>query len=313
MQASARLFSSAASKRVIAGVSSTISRSCHRTCRGKAHAARLSAQESPRAGPNRISKAERRVKIEKFVEEYKASNDGKSPTMTTVRQHVGGTHYTVREIIQELEYNQRKLSLDKSKAAQLHEKAKFSEHSKPGDDNGNASFNSESSIGEQDIDDMLITRNVAPTSTEIIDKTETLRLQESKMTSSSSHYNGETGGTKQDLHSADNLLSANDSTICQTESDGIKTEDYISLGLETKSDPCDQGQGESKADKFELNNTESSKNASEPPVSDQIEGDKMAKANVLDREESPEPELKISLLGSLKSFAYGIKNFLKNL
>jgi hypothetical protein len=90
--------------------------------------------------------------------------------MTTVRQHVGGGHYTVREIVQELEYNQRMLQLDQSKAAELPETAEHSEHLKPKDVHGNAQFNSESFSGNQDTDDLHLSQKVAATSTEIIDK-----------------------------------------------------------------------------------------------------------------------------------------------
>lgn len=38
---------------------------------------------------------------------YRASNEGKFPSATSVRQQVGGSYYTVRELLQELEYNSR--------------------------------------------------------------------------------------------------------------------------------------------------------------------------------------------------------------
>jgi hypothetical protein len=54
---------------VIAGVGSTITRSCYRAFREKAHVAPLSAQElPPPKGQKRISKQERRVMIEEFVD-----------------------------------------------------------------------------------------------------------------------------------------------------------------------------------------------------------------------------------------------------
>nr|CAB3447336.1 unnamed protein product [Digitaria exilis] len=67
MQASARLSSSAASKKVIAGVSSAITRSLYRTTRGKAHAAPLSAQEPPPKGQKKVSKEERKIRIAEFI------------------------------------------------------------------------------------------------------------------------------------------------------------------------------------------------------------------------------------------------------
>ncbi|XP_015689018.1 uncharacterized protein LOC102720772 isoform X2 [Oryza brachyantha] len=299
---------------MIAGVSSTIARSCHRTCRGKSHAAApLPAQEAPK-GSKRITKQERRVKIEKFIEEYKASNDGKFPNMTTVRQHVGGSHYTVREIFQELEYNQTQLPLDMSKEAQLPDSSEFSEDLKPKDDNGNANFKSESFSVNHDTDDLHLSQKVSATSTEIIDKAETLRLEEPQMTSGSTDYTGETEAVKQDMHAADNLKISNESMLSrQTESGGIKNEDSISLGLDTKSGPCDQGLGESKGNRLVLNSTESFKDAIEPTASNQIEGDKMIKSNILDREENLKPEPEKSIFGSLKSFANGIRNFWRKL
>jgi hypothetical protein len=54
---------------LIVGVSSMITRSSYWASRGKAHAAPLSAQESPPPkGQKRISKHERRIRIDKFVE-----------------------------------------------------------------------------------------------------------------------------------------------------------------------------------------------------------------------------------------------------
>lgn len=99
-----------------------------------------------------------------------ASNDGKFPTIKTVRRHVGGAHYTVREILQEVEYNHAKLPLDKSKEAQLHEAAEFDEHSRPEDGNGNNSFSSQSFNRKQDLDDVILSQKDDAASTEIMEK-----------------------------------------------------------------------------------------------------------------------------------------------
>ncbi|KAG1355210.1 putative Rhodanese-like domain-containing protein 14, chloroplastic [Cocos nucifera] len=68
-----------------------------------------SGSYKPQKG-QRKSKEERRAMIEAFVDKYKASNAGKFPTASHIRQEIGGSYYVIREIIQELEYG-HKLSL----------------------------------------------------------------------------------------------------------------------------------------------------------------------------------------------------------
>ncbi|XP_010918029.1 uncharacterized protein [Elaeis guineensis] len=68
-----------------------------------------SGSYKPQKG-QRKSKEERRTMIEAFVDTYKASNAGKFPTASHIRQEIGGSYYVIREIIQELEYS-HKLSL----------------------------------------------------------------------------------------------------------------------------------------------------------------------------------------------------------
>ncbi|XP_062222647.1 uncharacterized protein LOC133921687 [Phragmites australis] len=312
MQASLRLSSHAATKRVVAGVSSKITRSCYRTSRGKAHAAPLSAQEPPPKGQKRVTKQERRIRIEEFVEKYKASNEGKFPTITNVRQHVGGSHYTVREIVQELEYNNAKSPLVNIKAAQVQGSAEFAEHARPKDDNGKNPSNCEAF--KSTVDGELISQEDATTSTEIIEKAETWRSV------GSSHSNAETEPAKQDLNTSETIKNANGPTLFnQTESDSMQVltnEPSLSLGVEAKSDSGNQ-QGETDANKLDLDDTENFMNARESTVSDQSGSDNVIKSNMRDREHGPKHELEEStntgLLGSLKSFAYGIRNFWKKL
>ncbi|TKW40537.1 hypothetical protein SEVIR_1G252200v4 [Setaria viridis] len=338
MQASARLSSSAASKKVIAGVSSPITRSCYRTSRGKAHAAPLSAQEPPPKGQKRITKQERRVRIVEFVDKFRASNDGKFPSITNARQQVGGSYYTVRVILQELKYNHAKLPLGNAKAAplqgtvevaehsgpkdeamvaQLKGTPEFAEHSRPKDDSVKSPYNCDSlksSKEIQDVDDMLISQKDDATSTGIVEKTETWKSV------GSSHHNVETEAAKHDLNTSETLKTADDPTLSdQTESESMKVitnKSYVSLGVEAQSDPGNQ-QRNTEASKLALENTEKILNASESSVSDQSGSDKVVKANIHDREHNPkhEPEESPStgLFGSLKSFAYGFRNFWKKL
>ncbi|CAL4886498.1 unnamed protein product [Urochloa decumbens] len=389
MQASARLSSSAASKKVIAGVSSAITRSCYRSTRGKAHAAPLSAQEPPPKGQKRITKQERKVRIVEIVDKFRASNDGKFPGVKAVRQQVGGSFYTVREILQELEYNHKKSPLGNAKAAPLqgtvevaeHSRPKdeamvaqpkgtpeFAEHSRPKDDSVKSPLNRDSSKSSQeiqDVDDVLISPKDAATSTGIMEKTEAWKSvgsshhnvknpynhdsskssqevqdeddvlispKDAAMSSGivektetwkpdgSSHHNVETEAVKHDLNTSATFKTADGPNLSdQTESESMKVimnKSSLSLGVEAKSDPGNQ-QRETEANKLAPDNTEKILNASESSTSDQSGSDNVTKANVLDREHNPkhEPEESTStgLFGSLKSFAYGFRNFWKNL
>ncbi|CAN6273616.1 unnamed protein product [Urochloa humidicola] len=324
MQASARLSSSAASKKVIAGVSSAITRSCYRTSRGKAHAAPLSAPEPPAKGQKRITKQERKVRIVEIVDKFRASNDGKFPSAKSIRQQAGGSYYTVREVLQELQYNHTKgplgnakaaplqgtvevaehsRSKDEAKVAQLKGTPKFAEHSRHEDDIAKNLYNRDSSKGSQEIqdgDDVLVSPKNAAMSTAIVEKTET------RKPTVSSHHSVETEAGKDDLSD-------------QTERESMKVipnKSSLSLGVEARSDPGNQ-QRETEADKLALENTEKILNPSESSASDQSGSGNVTKADVLDREHNPkhEPEESTStgLFGSLKSFADGFRNFWKNL
>ncbi|KAL6633904.1 hypothetical protein ACP70R_026575 [Stipagrostis hirtigluma subsp. patula] len=317
MQASARLSSSAASKRVIAGISSTITRSCYRTSRGKAHAAPLSAQEPPPKGQKRVSKQERRARIEEFVEKYKIANEGKFPSIKNVRQHVGGGHYTVREILQEMEYNQTKQPLDNAKAPQAQERAEFAEHSSPKDGNGENSYNFQTFKSNQNVDDVVISLEGTTTNAGIVGKTETCSFV-------GSHYVVETEAANKDLHTTETSKKSNGPTLSgETEKKNIKVptnEPFISSGMEAKSDPGSQ-QGETKTNILNLSSTANPLISNETTASDQSASEKVIKESFLDRENDPKLEheqsseepKKTGLLGSLKSFADGIRSFWKKL
>ncbi|CAN6232604.1 unnamed protein product [Urochloa humidicola] len=338
MQASARLSSSAASKKVIAGVSSAITRSCYRASRGKAHAAPLSAPEPPAKGQKRITKQERKVRIVEIVDKFRASNDGKFPTAKSVRQQAGGSYYTVREVLQELQYNHTKGPVANAKAAplqgtvevaeqlrhkdeamvaQLKGTSDFVEHSRPEDDIVKNPYNRDSSKSSQEIQDgdgVLVSPKNAAMSTAIVEKTETWKP------TGSSHHSVETEAGKDDLNTSATFKSADGPNLSdQTESESMKVipnKSSLSLGVEAKSDPGNQ-QRETEADKLALENTEKILNASESSPSDQSGSGNVTKADALDREHNPKhgPEESTStgLFGSLKSFADGFRNFWKNL
>jgi len=297
----------------------------------------LSAQEPPPKGRKRISKQERKVRIVEFVDKFRASNDGKFPSIINVCQQVGGSHYTVREVLQELKYNCTKLPLGNAKAAplqgtvevaeharpkdealvaQLEGTPEFSEHSRPKDDCVKNPYNRDSTKSGQEIQDVdvLISPKDAATSTGIVEKTETLESV------GSSHHNVETEAGKHDLNTSETFKTADGPTLSdQTESEGmkvIKDKSSIYLGVEAKPDLGNQ-QRETEAKNLALENTEKILKASESIVSDQSGSDNVLKANIHDREHNPkhEPEESTStgLFGSLKSFAFGLRNFWKKL
>ncbi|EFH40815.1 hypothetical protein ARALYDRAFT_495927 [Arabidopsis lyrata subsp. lyrata] len=50
----------------------------------------------------RLSRDDRRALVESFVNEYRANNAGRFPSLSSTRKEVGGCYYVVREILQEL-------------------------------------------------------------------------------------------------------------------------------------------------------------------------------------------------------------------
>ncbi|KQK00486.1 hypothetical protein BRADI_3g49758v3 [Brachypodium distachyon] len=203
MQAFARLYSSAASRRVIAGVSCAVTRPCYRTWRGKAHEARLSAQEPPRA--------RRGCQRMKGGCSYQASNDGKFLTIKNVRQHAGGSHYTVRDVLHKMMYNQTKLLLAHSKAAQLYETTECAEQSMPKEDSGNNSFNPQRFNGKQDPDGTLLSQKDPATGTIIMENIEVSISLEIEAKEDSVDRHGET--EVKHLSNVEKLQNASEPTI----------------------------------------------------------------------------------------------------
>lgn len=104
----------------------------------------------------------------------------------------------MREIIQELECNQRKLSLDHDKAAPLQGTDEFSDHSglndesgtaefaehPPKDDNGKNPYSCDTVKSIQDVDDVLISQEHATTCTANMEKVHPFLFHTLKFTSS---------------------------------------------------------------------------------------------------------------------------------
>ncbi|KAF7085035.1 hypothetical protein CFC21_088525 [Triticum aestivum] len=227
MQAFARLSSPAASRKVVLGVSGAVTRPCYRTWRWKAHAAPLSAPDPPKGKKREwISKNERKARMKEFIEGYQASNDGRFPTMQMIRQSVGGGHYTIRDVLSEVKYNQIKFPFDKSKAAQLQETAEGAEQSRPEEDSGNSSFNSQSFNGNQDEDGTLQSEKDSPAGTTIMENTEALMsldAKEAKLPLYNSeaaqlHETGECAEKSRLEESGSSTLSPDDTLLSQKDS-----------------------------------------------------------------------------------------------
>nr|ACG35379.1 hypothetical protein [Zea mays] len=96
-----------------------------------------------------------------------------------------------------------------------------------------------------------------------------------------------------------------------TENEGILSDQTES---EDKPDPGNQ-QREIEANKFDLKNFEKNLNANDSNASDQSGSDMVNEAKTHARGDNPklEESANTGLLGSLRSFAYGIRNFWKNM
>ncbi|KAK8941379.1 hypothetical protein KSP39_PZI009749 [Platanthera zijinensis] len=79
-------------------------------CWCSSSAAVCSDSFTPQQGRKKLTKQERSVLVLAFVDKYMASNGGKFPTITCTRKQVGGSHYIIRSIIQELEYHHKRAS-----------------------------------------------------------------------------------------------------------------------------------------------------------------------------------------------------------
>ncbi|KAI7739626.1 hypothetical protein M8C21_000695 [Ambrosia artemisiifolia] len=77
---------------------------------GRASAASLTSNRPIR---KRINIAERRERLESFVNKYRAMNLGKFPSPTTAKKEVGGGYYSVKKMLQEMEYNFKMSSVEK--------------------------------------------------------------------------------------------------------------------------------------------------------------------------------------------------------
>ncbi|KAL7587645.1 hypothetical protein Lser_V15G35671 [Lactuca serriola] len=75
----------------------------------------------------RISIADRRELLESFVNKYRGMNSGKFPSPTSAQKEVGGGYYSIRKMLQEMEYNFKLSSLEKLPVTKENKKQNKSE------------------------------------------------------------------------------------------------------------------------------------------------------------------------------------------
>lgn len=131
MQITANRFTSSLlrpqSRKEIFGASNLAFHSNNQWCWCSSSAAVCSDSFTPQQGRKKLTKQERSVLVLAFVEKYMSSNGGKFPTITFTRKQVGGSHYMIRSIIQELEYHRRRASLGTKTEVKISEENKKSE------------------------------------------------------------------------------------------------------------------------------------------------------------------------------------------
>lgn len=69
----------------------------------------------------KVTRKQRKAMVLAFVEKYRALNDGKFPSAFCAKTEIGGSFYVVRSIIQELEYNHKRASLETKKEIKIRE------------------------------------------------------------------------------------------------------------------------------------------------------------------------------------------------
>ncbi|XP_042392546.1 uncharacterized protein LOC121983915 [Zingiber officinale] len=104
--------SSSSSEKVFIGLPSALLRT-NSSSQGKPFAASIHSSSCKPQKGKRIPKEERRALVESFVNKYRAQNVGKFPSLTQVRKEVGGQHYIIRVLVQELEHNAKLASFNK--------------------------------------------------------------------------------------------------------------------------------------------------------------------------------------------------------
>ncbi|KAF8398644.1 hypothetical protein HHK36_014499 [Tetracentron sinense] len=95
------------SKRVFPKISNAVRGSIIQWRASSFSASVPSNSSKPQRRQKRVLKDERHALVESFVDKYKALNAGKIPTPSAARKQVGGSYYTIKKILQELEYKSK--------------------------------------------------------------------------------------------------------------------------------------------------------------------------------------------------------------
>ncbi|KAG9442018.1 hypothetical protein H6P81_017872 [Aristolochia fimbriata] len=81
---------------------------------GRSFAATVPSDSSKlQDGHRRVSKEERQAMLKSFIDKYRASNEGRFPTISHAVKEVGGSYYVVRRILQEIEHSYKVLPAPK--------------------------------------------------------------------------------------------------------------------------------------------------------------------------------------------------------
>ncbi|XP_068645734.1 uncharacterized protein [Aristolochia californica] len=82
--------------------------------RGRSFAATVPSDfAKPQGGNRRVSKEERHAMLKSFVDKYRASNEGRFPSISHAVKEVGGSYYVARKILQEIEHSYKVLPASK--------------------------------------------------------------------------------------------------------------------------------------------------------------------------------------------------------
>lgn len=74
---------------------------------GHSVAAVISDDSKVKKAGKRVTKDERRARVETYIMKYKAMNNGKFPNTSNIQKEVGGSYYVIKGILQEMEYRSK--------------------------------------------------------------------------------------------------------------------------------------------------------------------------------------------------------------
>ncbi|XP_051120045.1 uncharacterized protein LOC127243870 [Andrographis paniculata] len=147
----------------------------------------LAANNDSKKSRIRRSKEERKEMVESFIKRYQSSNAGNFPSLNLTHKEVGGSFYTVREIVREIIQENRvlappKLSLGQEHSEFLEQHPLGSISMEPRMDlltlNGSSTITSEGSISSLELDNEQFTEIIKIESEEVSNRKEQLDQHE---------------------------------------------------------------------------------------------------------------------------------------